>query len=123
MDAATSTEDAQMEEPVSQVSADPGLLKAIDDIVVRRLREMGGLGRKGSERVDGGLGAVTPSSEPREDTWAQKVGRRAPCRGKREEKRGVAVATSTPLRAKSTPNKAGKKAVAKAQGKGTTNRR
>lgn len=67
VDAETSTKDAQAETDalVAQVSADPGLLRAID---VRRLREIGGLGRRGSERVDGGLGAVTPSSEPREDT-------------------------------------------------------
>lgn len=90
VDAATSTKDAQTETeaPAAQVSADPGLLGAIDEIVVRRLREMGGFGRRGSELVGGVSGAACPL-DPAEDTWAQKVGRRTPGRGKREEKRGV----------------------------------
>lgn len=70
----------------------PSLSKAIDyhHIVMRRLRELGGPGQRGSwtEGADGSSGPVTSLPDMREDTWAQKVGRRAPRRGRGRKREG-----------------------------------
>lgn len=79
----------EVDASVPQLGVNPGLLKAIDyhHIVMRRLRELGGPEQRGSEGADGSSDPVTSLPDIREDTWAQKVGRRAPRRG-RGRKRG-----------------------------------
>lgn len=75
-------------EVVPQINADPDLLRAINDVVVRRLRELGGFGQRELEYVGEDLGPMSPPPDVREDTLAQKIDRRASERGRREKKRG-----------------------------------